>query len=296
MIAKIPTEGLTGAERSQLERKELARGAWAEGRPDDALLIIDTVLSEEMTPRVAVECYVTKAAFLAETKDFRSSLEYLNLASPMIDLASLRVRRGFYHQRGVVNKELGDLDRALNDYTGAVVCAETEHDRENEGAALLNLANVYLLIGDFETARENLSRSFQALRESKSRNISQAYDTLANIELAEGHAQLAIIANNKAFDLIGDNESWRATFESTRLNIRGKLLELLEVSTVEDIEILRADLVMKALIQTGGNLSHAGKLVGLSYKGVDYIVQRHPALEQFRTERKPRLKSLIKKS
>lgn len=296
MIAKILTNRLSDVERSQLSRKDLARGAWAEGRTGDARLILETVLEESMTPRVAAECYVTEAAFLAEESNYEGSLRYLDLAAPFIDSADIRVQRGFYHQRAKVRRELGDLDSALNDYTGAAIYAQQLGDTENEGAALLNTANIHLDLGELESARANLEKALKIFRETNSFYLAQAYDSLASLSLAEGSIGTAIEAINIAFDLVGDNESWRVAFAETRTKIEAKVLELLKIERVEDLDRLKVALVREALIKAGGNLSHAGKLIGLTYKGVDYIVQQDSELKRFRPPRKPRRKSLIKKS
>lgn len=294
MITVNSSEKLTAAERDHLERKEMARGAWAEGRADDALLILDTVLSEDMTPRVAAECYVTESAFLAERNDFSGSLAALERAAPLLDSAGSRVKGSFYLQRGRVYRRLNEFDKAITDYTGAAICWEASGDKELEGASHLNLAHSYLTVGNFAMARISLDRAFALFRETGSFYLSQAYDTLANLALAEGLIELAVSAIRSALDLVDDNEAWRKTFLDTQAKIDTKLLELINVSTVEDLDRLRVVLVREALIKTGGNLSHAGKLIGLTYKGVDYIVQQYPELQRFRSERKRRFKSLLK--
>ena len=296
MILAISSEELTDVERRQLERKQSAREVWEEGRPDDALLILETVLGEQMTPRVAAECYVTQAAFLAELNRFPESLTALEHASEFLDSAPDRVKGSFHHQRARVRKVEGKLDAAITDYTGAAVYWQASGSHDLEGIVYLNMAHVYLDLRDHVHARTSLDRAFEIFREHCSFYLSQAFDTLANIELAAGRLEAALSAVDHALDLVGDNDVWRATFSETKNNIEANLLELLGVSKVEDLDGLKVSLVRHALIRASGNLSHAGKLIGLSYKGVDYIVQRNAELERFRTKRKPRLKSVIKKS
>lgn len=296
MITDVQRRGLDAAGRSQIERKELARGAWAEGRPDDALLIMEEVLAEEMLPPIAAECYVTKAAFLAEKGDWEGSLESLERAAPILDSAPLRVSGTFYHQRARVHRHNGNLDAALADYTGAAVCWQTSDSKDLEGITYLNIAHVFLLIGDLEQARSNLERAFDIFRAHSHFYLSQAYDTLANLELEEGRIEAALSAIRTAFDLVGENEPWRETFAATQAKIDTKLLELLSVERVEDLDRIKGILVRNALLKTGGNLSRAGRLIGLTYKGVDYIVQQNAELQSVRSPRKPRLKSILKKT
>jgi tetratricopeptide (TPR) repeat protein len=297
IITGTGTEELTEVERSQLDRKELARGAWGEGRPDDALLILNTVLEEAMTPRVAAECYVTQAAFLAEKGEFQDSLAALRLAAPYVDSARLRVQASFFLQRGRINRKLNNLNNAITDYTGVAICAEASDSEDLLGKSFLNLSDLYVMIGkDLVTARAYLNKAVAIFRRIGSDDLCQAYDTLANLELAEGNVTEATEAIRKGFELIGDHESWRDTLNETRDKIRGKLLQLTGINRVEDLDSLKVLLVKRALIETGGNLSHAGEKIGLTYKGVDYIIQQNPELERLRSERKSRLKSVIKKS
>lgn len=297
MIAKILTSDLSAVERSQLDRKEMAVSIWREGRTADARFMLAAVLSESMTPRVAAECYVTEACFLAEEEDYKGSRRFLNLAAPLIDQADARVQRSFYHQRGRLLKEAGDLDAALTDYTGAAFWARQIGDQEKEADALLNTANIYLLWGDVKSARKNLEPALKIFRDVQSPNLAHAYDSLAQLLLGENRISLAIEALERAFDLAGeDRPAWRDQFIETRGKIEAKILELLKIERVEDLNRLKTVLVREALIKADGNLSRAGEIIGLSYKGVDYIVQQDPELMRFRSPRKPRLKSLIKKS
>lgn len=292
MIALDTQIALTAQERSQLERKGLARGAWAEGRPQDALIILDTVLSEEMTPRVAVECYCTEAAFHSENKDWVRSLESLKKASEFIDFANPRVQGSFYHQRAKIHKELGNLDAALTDYAGAI--AKWEGLKEFAGKPIGNIANIYLLLGDFQRAHEHVSRAIEIFTETGSPDLSQAYDTQANIYYAEGRLELALESIGKSLDIVGHNELWRHEFLTTQTKIRAKLLELLGVASVKDCDRIQINLVKEALVRSGGAFEEAGKEIGMSRKGVEYLVDHKDELREFRKAKRLRRKSIIK--
>src|SRR5262245_17110855 len=99
MITETPTIPLSAAEHRQLEQKALAIGVWKEGRLDDALLIVDELLTQDLTGRVAAECYVAQAAFRADRGDFVGSLKSLEEAAPLIDSVDKKFRGSFYHQR-----------------------------------------------------------------------------------------------------------------------------------------------------------------------------------------------------
>lgn len=291
MITTLLKDGLTKIERSQLERRDLARGSWAQGEIENATIILNSVLAEGMTPRVAVRCLVSQAAFRAEASDYAGSFESLGKAAELLDAADVRARGAFHNQRARIHNRMGNHSAALLDYAGASACFEDAEDRSEQGAAILNTAELYFQQGDLYQARENIDRALLVMLQCASEYLPQAYDTLANIDLAEGHIENAALAIKQAFERVGENEIWRRTFLETKEKIDKKVQEL--SGTLHDINV---EMVRWALIKTNGNLTRAGKLTGLTHKGVSYIVDRHPELEAFRARRRTRtrLKSLIK--
>lgn len=296
MIASTQIKDLTETERSQLDRRDWARGAWSEGRPGDALLILESVLVEDMAPRVAAECHVTHAAFLGEMERFDESGQALEKAAPFIDSADLRVQASFYFQRGRFHKENKRYDAALTDYSGAASFWKALGNTEREVAALNNLASLYLLIEDLDQAQENINAALSL--DPGSEFISQVYDTQANIFLVEGKLEAALNAHERSLDLCA-NGLWRETFERTGDRITRKLLYLLGVDALQDLEVVKVGMVRRALIETGGSLSGAAVVLGLGpkgHKGVDWIISKHPELEPLRVKRRERskFKSIIK--
>ena len=290
MIAAIGSNQ-TKAESSQLERRDLAVGSWRQGEIENAEILLDSVLAEPMTDRVAVQCWVSKAAFRVDAGDYEGSLKALNAAGRFLDAADLRFRGAFHNQRARVHNKLGNTDAALLDYAGASSCFEQDGDKSYEGAAYLNIAELYIQRGDIVRARVNIDHAMSLFNESKSEYLPQGYDTLAQIELAEGYTEKALASLRQGIDLVGDHETWRRDLLKTRDKIGKKIEELSSALHSVNVEMVRW-----ALIKTDGNLTRAGKLTGLTHKGVSYIVDRYPELEQFRAKRRTRTKykSIIK--
>src|SRR5687768_5088041 len=128
MIAVIET-GLTKTEAAQLERRGLAIGSWKQGEVENAEILLDGILTEPMTPQVAVQCWVSKAAFRAEAGDYEGSLKAIESAAEFLDMADLRVKGSFFNQRARIHNRFGNTGSALVDYAGASACFESVGDK-----------------------------------------------------------------------------------------------------------------------------------------------------------------------
>lgn len=286
----IETVTQTANDCDQLGRKELARGAWREGRIADALLIIRSVLAEEMSPHVAAECYSAEACFLADAGDFAGSLESLWKMAPFLEAASVRVQGTFFLQRGRVYKNLGNIDEALTDYSGSLALWQACGDKNYEGAASINLAGIYLLIGDLVQARKNIEYALATLPPG-SVYWPDAYDTKAQVLLAEGSLALALSFIEKALGLIGDNEAKRLEFLETQSKIKDRLMDLLiPLVSFVDLDDLKIQVVRNALDKAGGSITLAADMIKTSHQVVAYTARKH-GLERSA----PRKKHIIKK-
>ena len=281
---------LTGIEYSQLTQRDQAAEAWKQGDLDTADLLLDGIIAEGMTPAVAVRVLIAKAAFRAERLDYEGSLKTLEQAAQFFDAADLHFQGAFHNQRARAHKELGNSDAAFTDYFAAEACWEITGDPEY-GKLLLNMSGLYLRIGDTVNARQYIEKAVPVLVETEHYCLCQGYNTFANIELADGHIEKAINLIQRALDLVGENQIWRNTLLETKDAINAKIRELSGA-----LHTVNVDTVRWALEKTGGNLTQAGKLAGLTHKGVAYIVDRHPELEPFRVKRRKRLKSVLTKS
>lgn len=204
----------------QLERKRMAIGSWAEGQCENAVLILESVLSEDMSEVVAAECYVAHAAFKASLGLWRESMGSLEKAAPFIDKASVSIRGSFFHQRARAHTQLGNPEAAFTDYTGAVVCWQESGETAKVGAAELNLAGLCLVLGLVDSGLEHVDRAIVILRDSQSDYLTQAYDTKAQLLLAQDQINPALDAINTALELPTTHLNWRVSFLITRAKIK----------------------------------------------------------------------------
>lgn len=292
-ISRSREAGLSPVDRSQLERIQTARDLWQAGHVSNALLKLESVKSEQMSPPVAAACYVAEAACRAELSDFTGSLESLSLAASFIESAPLSVQGAFYHQLGRAHKELGNFDVAFTNYAGAEIYWEQIGETEKLGAVLQNLSGLSLKLGDLTKAHEYSRRALDLFTQTDSVYLSQAYDTQAQIFLAEGKIEAALQSINTALEIVGENEIWRKQFQGTRSMVVDGLIDVI-CSAGFNFPTLQKELVRRALIKHDGNLTRAGKEVGLTHKGVSYIIDHNSDLEPLRVERRIKLKSIIK--
>lgn len=277
-----------------MDRIDLAVGAWKGGEAENAELIIDTVAAEEMTPRIAARVYVAKAGFRAELQDYEGSWAALGKAAPFLDAAFVQTRGCFYSQRGRINKRRDNVDAALTDYSGAVACWEEAGNKELQGAAYLNLAELYLSIGNLSDASQNLNQALAIFRDIQSFYLPQAYDTEAKILLAQDRPALAYKVITKALGVVERNETWQQELEETKRQVQFRLLDILEVKTLADCDRLKVVVTEKALRECGGSLSAAGRILDATHHAVSYIVDQHKELEPFRVKRRVYRRSIIK--
>lgn len=275
-------------DREQLERKGWAREAWQEGRIDDALVLIRSVLSEDMSPEVAAECYSAEAGFLLAKKDYGSALESLDRMAPFLEAADLRIQGTFFLQRGRAHKNLGEIDSALTDYAGALAIWQLCGEKDYEGAASINLAELYLTLGDLNQAGENVNHALEILPKG-SVYVCSAYETKAKILLSDGQVVKALDSVERALELAGDNEERQKEFSETRAKIKELLLDsLVPVVNMADVEYLKAQMVRNALDRANGSITVAAKILGTSHQVIAYTA------DQKGFERSRRKKSIIK--
>lgn len=292
MITKTPTIALSPTEQSQIERIGEAKILWREGRSEDALILVESVKSEAMTPFVAAECYVNEAVFYAEAGDFGQSMKSLDKAAPFIDSASVSARGTFHNQRARISNHFKNTDSALTDYAGAAALWEETGNKEKQGAAYLNVAECYLKLGDADEAQANLRKAFSLL--GKSLYLPQAHDTQAKIHLATG--RLADAAKSIATALSMDcPDTWRAEFLATKDQVEERLLEALQVGKFSEWETIKLNMVRRALQRSAGNPAGAASLLGVTRFAIQSLIDHHPKeLEPYRKQKRVRRKSLIK--
>lgn len=284
----ITTSTHSARDQSQRERKELAKGAWREGSFDNALLLIREVLSEDMSPDVAAECFSTEAAILADLGDFNASLASLAKMAPFLEAADIRIQGTFYNARARAHKNLGDIDSALTDYAGAIAYWQICGDGNYEGAASINVAELYLTLGDFAKAIQSIDHALQVLPKG-SEYLCNAYDTKAKILLNDGQLVKALGLIEKALELAGDHEEWQKRFKETHSKIKDRLIDfLIPLVNMDDLEELKVQMIRHALDYCGGSITAAAELIKTSHQVIAYTAQKH------NLERVHRKKSIIK--
>lgn len=276
-------------DRAQRNKKEAARDRWRQGHYTDALRMIRTLLTEEMSPRVAAECFSVEAAILADMGDYRGSLDSLGRMAPFLDAADVRIQGTFYNGRARANKNLGDIPAALIDYSGAVALWQSCGDRNYEGAASINLAELYLTLGDLPQAGHNIDHALRVLP-TNSEYLCDAFETKAKILLADHQVVKALRFIEQALKAVGSHEEKKKQFSETQSKIKQHLLDsIIPLINFPDLDDLRVQVIRHALDRAGGSITLAAKALDTSHQVVAYAARTHH-LERARPKR-----SIIKK-
>jgi len=284
----IVTATLNSADQGQLKRKELARAAWREGDLQSAIMQIRSVTSERMSPAVAAECHSAEAGFLADAGDFEGSLEALRKMAPFLDAADVRIRGTYYNGRARAHSRLGDIQAALLDYTGALALWQEHGDRNYEGAARMNIAEMLLRLDEVNEARANIDMAFSVLP-LQSEYWPDAYDTKSKVLLQQGQTALALEAIEHALNLAAGNEKKQAEFAQTKEAIKDRLLDLMvPLVNMKDIKNLKIQAIRNALDVSDGSITSAAKMLGTSHQVIAYVADKKSL------ERIKRKKSIIK--
>lgn len=242
---KFRQDADTMRDAEQLSRRKEAKDLWSEGRLDDARLILSTVLSEEMSPAVAVQCFVTEAAFCADQGDWHESLIALERAAPMLDLVDAYTQGNFFHQRARVHKKAANIDAALTDYAGASACYEQVGSLEYAGSTKNNLAWIWIELGDLEKAAECIDYTLRLYASIETDYIGPAHDTLANVLLRKGLLREALETADLAVKESVKKADWLVDALTTRGVIKAKM----------DLAGARADLDEAIRVSEENNLA-----------------------------------------
>lgn len=283
----------TEIDRDQLDRKDLAVGSWASGQTDNALLLMETVLAERMSPLVAAECWVAYAGLLGAAGRLHDDLRALDSAAEFIDCADDRVKASYYYERARCHKALGNYDAARLDYSGAAIHLELAGLLEKLAFVENSVADLCLRMGLIDEAHEHAERAIKIGTAHGIVNLAESYDTQAKIFLVEGKLEPALIAIDKAIARVGENKEWLQRFVAVRDRIEKKLLDLLNVEQFRDLDQVKAGMVRRALTICDGSVVRAGKMLGVDHSMINIMVRRHEELAAYRKE--VRRKSIIKK-
>jgi len=179
------------------------------------------------------------------------------------------------------------------DYAGAAVSWEEAGDTDYQIAALINLAELYLSIGDLQQAGDHV-RSVFAILSPDSTHYCNAHDTKARALLAEGDLVGAATHSRIAVEAAGENEGWKTSALETLNRVKDEVLELASrVLTIKDLGALKQTMIEHALEVTGGSVVEAARLLETSHQVVAYTANNKGLM---RTAPRVRRKSIIKHS
>lgn len=162
---------------------------WREGALNEARVVLREALSRLPDDSGVRAITLLRLAIVEGSANrFHDSLRLDLEAAPLFEKSTNHAHRGkFHNQFGFVLRNLGDIDRALIEYTAASYHFEQVGHRRYQACVENNLAFLFLTIKKFNEAHEHLDRA-QALFTGMQDSVytAQVDDTRAKVLLAEG--------------------------------------------------------------------------------------------------------------
>lgn len=185
---------------------------YEQSEPDSALVLLRRalkVIDEKREPECLIDAYAAFGRVYFYHSDFDSSFKYLQ--------AGLRAARRHGYERaecsmtamlGLAFKNKGEYVEAARNLKSAIKQARSRGDSLSLGAALINLANIYLELEAYEKGRPFLEEA-QLINERRkdSSNLAVIHFYLGNIALKD-EPRAAVRHFEQAFDISlnhGDN-------------------------------------------------------------------------------------------
>lgn len=181
---------------------ELAVCYWRAGAFDEARVIL-----QEAARRLGEEDTELKAKVLTRSSlveisagRYHDALQVLDKAEPVFESASDALKGRWHGQRGIVLRRLGAaerrkdyFDRAIMEYTAAVIHFERAQHERYCGNAENNLAFLLYKLGRYEEAHRHLDRAQRIFtRLGDAGSLAQVRETRARVFLAEKKYQKAM--------------------------------------------------------------------------------------------------------
>lgn len=187
---------------------ELSICYWRAGALDEARLILQEALRKLDADDVETKAKILIRSTLVEVSAgrYHDALKILDDAEPVFNLAPEVVRGKWHGQRALTLRRMGVaegrsdyLDRAIIEFTAAIISFERVGHERYCGNAENNLAMLLHKLGRYEEAHEHLDKAQRIFtRLEDVGNLAQVRETRARIFLAEGKYKKALDAIKSA--------------------------------------------------------------------------------------------------
>lgn len=207
------------AEKAQIR---LAVCYWREGQIENARAMLESLSVSGVSSEVKAEAGITLAALAVHNEQWATVLEILKNVEPFMASQRLVLTGCFHNQRGIALEEMGDIDRAIQDFTVAGDIFETCEHRPYEAKVSNNLAVLYPLRSEFGKAHAHADRAITVYESLHlGMFLARATETKATIFLTEHKYSEALKLANRAIEIIErqDERGWLAESLRTRARI-----------------------------------------------------------------------------
>jgi two-component system chemotaxis response regulator CheY len=248
---------LQDAAKAAQAQIELALCYWRQGALDEARVMLREALgwlSTDEDREVKAIALLRLAVVEGSARRFPDALRLDLEAAPLFEKSANHAHRGrFHNQFGFVLRNLGDIDRALIEYTAASYHFEQAGHTRYQACVENNLGYLFLTIKRFREAHRHLDRAqalFTSMKDSL--HTAQVDDTRARVLLAEGRipeAERLVRSAVQTLDRGGEQ-----SLLAEALTTHGIALSRMGTHKVARLTLQRA----VEVAQTAGDLESAG--------------------------------------
>jgi transcriptional regulator with GAF, ATPase, and Fis domain len=220
-LAAFERLGLT--EKAAAAQLELGFCYLREGAFDDAKVFVDSAAARLPEEATDLRCLalLRQGAVARNARRDRDALDILTAAGPAFDRCGIPYLRGCYHSElastlqllgaGGAPEEFKDralVDRALIEYAAASAFFEEAGSERNLASTENNLAHLFVLIGEFASARGHLTRARSIFSKLGAKtHVAQVDETRARALIGEGRLAEAELAAGAAVKVLSEGDA-----------------------------------------------------------------------------------------
>jgi tetratricopeptide (TPR) repeat protein len=189
---------------------ELGMCYWRSGSLDEARVILSEALTDLQDNELKAKIHIRRTLVEISDNRYHEALDILKEAELTFESANDALKGKWHGQKALVLRRLATAegrsdyaDRAIVEFTAAIVYYEKAHHDRYRATNLNNLAHLLCKLGRYKEAHDHLRTAVRMLRELGDKGLlAQVNETRARVFLAEGRYQEGLPVINQAVETL----------------------------------------------------------------------------------------------